>query len=256
MMNNIENITDLTNKVALVTGGGSGIGLGIAEQFIKLGAKVVITGRDSKKLEAAKSKLGTNCFFYINDVTKKSEHHNLVKNIEEKIGPIEILVNNAGKHQKKPSIEVTDEEFQEVIDTNVNSIFSLTREVLKYMIIREKGSVINISSMAALYGIPLVAAYSSSKTALLGMTRALTSEYSHTGIRFNTIAPGFIESKMFRNAMVQDPERENKILSRTPAQRFGAPSDIAKAAAFLASDASVFITGICLPVDGGNSIGF
>ena len=255
-MNRIENITDLTNKVALITGGGSGIGFGIAEQFIKLGAKVVITGRDLKKLKIAKEKLGEDCFFYENDVTKKEEHTLLVREIEEKIGAIDILVNNAGKHQKKPSLEVNDIEFQDVIDTNVNSIFSLTKEVLAYMIPRKKGSIINISSMAALYGIPLVVAYSSSKTALLGMTRALASEYSHSGVRFNAIAPGFIESKMFRNAMAQDPERERKILSRTPMKRFGEPSDVAKAAAFLASDASEFITGICLPVDGGNAIGF
>lgn len=255
-MNTIENIVNLTDRVALITGGGSGIGLGIAKQFIALGAKVVITGRDLKKLEEAKAKLGANCFYFANDVTKKEEHENLVKSIEEKIGPIQILVNNAGRHSKKPSLEATDGEFQEIMDTNVNSIFALTRTVLKYMIARKKGSVINISSMTALYGIPLVVAYSSSKTALLGMTRTLASEYSHTGVRFNAIAPGFIESKMFRNAMSQDPERERKILSRTPAQRFGLPSDIAKAAAFLASDASEFITGICLPVDGGNSIGF
>lgn len=255
-MNTIENITDLTNKVALVTGGGSGIGLGIAEQFIALGATVVITGRDPKKLEEAKQKLGANCFFYVNDVTQKDKHEDLIKNIEASIGPIHILVNNAGIHSKKSSLDATDEEFQKIMDTNVNSIFALTRTVLNYMIPRKKGSIINISSMAALYGIPLVAAYSSSKTALLGMTRALASEYSHTGIRFNAIAPGFIESKMFRNAMAQDPEREKKILSRTPAQRFGSPSDIGKAAAFLASDASEFITGVCLPVDGGNSIGF
>jgi gluconate 5-dehydrogenase len=255
-MYTIENITDLTNKVAVITGGGSGIGLGIAKQFIALGAKVIITGRDPKKLEEAKKQLGTNCFFYCNDVTQKAEHGNLIKDIEEKIGPIDILVNNAGRHSKKPSLEATDKEFQDVMDINVNSIFALTRTVLEYMIPRKKGSIINISSMAAIYGIPLVVAYSCSKTALLGMTRALASEYSHTGIRFNAIAPGFIESKMFRNAMAQDPERERKILSRTPAQRFGAPSDIGKAAAFLASDASEFITGVCLPVDGGNSIGF
>ncbi|MBJ6368632.1 SDR family NAD(P)-dependent oxidoreductase [Snuella sedimenti] len=255
-MNKIENIVDLTDRVALITGGGSGIGLGIAKQFIALGAKVVITGRDQKKLEEAKTILGANCFYFTNDVTKKEEHENLVQSIEEKIGAIQILVNNAGRHSKKPSLEATDGEFQEIMDTNVNSVFVLTRTVLKYMITRKKGSVINISSMTALYGIPLVVAYSSSKTALLGMTRTLASEYSHTGVRFNAIAPGFIESKMFRNAMAQDPERERKILSRTPAQRFGSPSDIAKAAAFLASDASEFITGICLPVDGGNSIGF
>lgn len=252
----MEHIFDLTGKVALVTGGAAGIGMGIAEQFLKLGAKVVITDLYQDKLEEAKAKLGDNCFTYLNDVTRKDEHEKLILDIEEKAGPVEILVNNAGRHCKKPSIETTDAEFQAVIDTNLNSVFALTRTALKYMMPRGKGSVINISSMAALYGITEVVAYSSSKTALLGLTRTLATEYSHTGVRFNAIAPGFIESNMFRDIMKKDPAREARILERTPAGRFGAPSDIGKAAAFLASDASKFVTGICLPVDGGNSIGF
>jgi len=252
----MKHIFDLTGKVALVTGGAAGIGMGIAEQFIKLGAKVVITDLYQDKLEEAKAKLGDNCFMYVNDVTRKDEHKKLILDIEEKVGPVEVLVNNAGRHCKKPSIETTDAEFQAVIDTNLNSVFALTRTALKYMMPRGKGSVISISSMAALYGITEVVAYSSSKTALLGLTRTLASEYSYTGVRFNTIAPGFIESKMSRDIMKKDPAREAKILERTPARRFGVPSDIGKAAAFLASDASEFITGICLPVDGGNSIGF
>jgi NAD(P)-dependent dehydrogenase (short-subunit alcohol dehydrogenase family) len=110
--------------------------------------------------------------------------------------------------------------------------------------------------MAALFGITQVVAYSSAKTALLGMTRSLASEYSHTGVRFNTIAPGFIETKMFLDIMEKDSMRKEKILSRTPARRFGTTEDVAYAAVYLASDVSNFITGVCLPVDGGNSIGF
>jgi gluconate 5-dehydrogenase len=193
---------------------------------------------------------------YVNDVTQKKKHGDLILNIENNIGPISILVNNAGTHCKKPSIETTDEEFQSVMDTNINAVFALTREVLKFMIPRKKGSIINISSMTAFYGLPQVAAYSSSKSALSGLTRTLASEYSHLGIRFNSVAPGFIESEMFRNIMRKDPDREKKILSRTPAGRFGTPGDIGKAVVFLASDAADFITGVCLPVDGGNSIGF
>jgi gluconate 5-dehydrogenase len=235
--------------VALITGGGSGIGLGIAAAYIALGAKVAITGRNITKLESAKLSLGDRCFIYVNDVTEKDTH-------EKEIGPIEILVNNAGIHNKKPSIEVTDAEFHMVMDTNINSVFALTRTVLKYMMPRGKGSVISISSMAALFGITQVVAYSSAKTALLGMTRSLASEYSHTGVRFNAIAPGFIETKMFLDIMEKDPKRKEKILSRTPARRFGTTEDVAYAAVYLASDVSNFITGVCLPVDGGNSIGF
>lgn len=247
---------ELTNKVALITGGGSGIGLGIAAAYIALGAKVAITGRNITKLEAAKLALGDHCFIYVNDVTQKDTHEKLVETIEKEVGPIEILVNNAGIHNKKSSIEVTDAEFQMVMDTNINSVFALTRTVLKYMMPREKGSVISISSMAALFGITQVVAYSSAKTALLGMTRSLASEYSHTGVRFNAIAPGFIETKMFLDIMEKDPKRKEKILSRTPARRFGTTEDVAYAAVYLAADVSNFITGVCLPVDGGNSIGF
>ncbi|TLX78119.1 glucose 1-dehydrogenase [Labilibacter sediminis] len=252
----MEKLVDLTEKVALVTGGAAGIGLGIAKQFIKVGAKVVITDLVQEKLDEAKELLGDNCFTYINDVTQKDLHEKFILEVEKEVGAIDILVNNAGRHCKKPSMETTDEEFAAVIDTNVNSLFSLTRAAVKPMIERGAGSVINISSMSALFGLTQVVAYSSSKTALLGMTRTLASEYSGTGVRFNAIAPGFIESKMFLDIMEKDPARKAKILDRTPSGRFGTPDDIAKAAAFLASDAADFITGICLPVDGGNSIGF
>jgi len=252
----MEKLVDLTGKVALVTGGAAGIGLGIAKQLIKVGAKVVITDLVQEKLEEAKVLLGDNCFIYVNDVTQKTKHDSLITDIEEKVGPVDILVNNAGRHCKKPSLETTDDEFQAVIDTNLNSVFSLTKAAVKKMIPRGTGSIINISSMSALFGLTEVVAYSSSKTALLGMTRTLASEYSGTGVRFNAIAPGFIESKMFLDIMEKDPERKEKILGRTPSGRFGTPDDIAKAAAFLASDAADYITGICLPVDGGNSIGF
>jgi len=247
---------DLKNKVALITGGANGIGLGIAKAYSELGAKVVITDLTQEKLDEAKELIEGEVYTIVNDVTKKETHAGMLEEIEKEVGALEVLVNNAGRHCKKPSIETTDEEFQAVIDTNVNSVFALTREALKYMMPRKKGSVINISSMSALFGLTEVVAYSSSKTALLGMTRTLASEYSHTGVRFNAIAPGFIESKMFLDIMKKDSARESKILERTPARRFGQPSDIAYTAVFLAMDASAFITGVCLPVDGGNSIGF
>jgi NAD(P)-dependent dehydrogenase (short-subunit alcohol dehydrogenase family) len=246
----------LTGKTALITGGASGIGYGIALEFVKAGANIVITDLSQEKLEVAKKQLGDNVFFFVNDVSARDETSGLIKHIENNIAPLDILVNNAGKHMKKPSLETTDEEFDSVINVNLRSVFSLTRETLKFMIPRGRGSVINISSMSAIFGLPEVSAYSSSKSGILGLTRTMASEYSYTGVRFNVIAPGFIESKMFRAIMDKDPEREKKILSRTPAGRLGRAEDIGKTAVFLASDASDFITGICIPVDGGNSIGF
>ena len=246
----------LDDNVALITGGGSGIGFEIARQFLSAGCQVVITGRTISKLKKAKKELGENCHVIQNDVTHKSKHPALVHQIESEIGKLDILVNNAGMHHKIPSIDVTDEEYQAIIDTNLNSVFSLSREALKAMVPRQKGSIINISSMTAIYGMPMVAAYSSSKTALLGLTRSLAVEYSPSGVRINTIAPGFIESEMLFNAIDQDSARKQRIMSRTPMNRLGKPEEIGYAAVFLASDASQFVTGICLPIDGGNSIGF
>jgi gluconate 5-dehydrogenase len=252
----MENIFDLKNKVALITGGGSGIGLGITRQFKELGAKVVITGRNIEKLRSAQKELGENCFIIQNNITEKSSLPALIRQAEYEVGPLDILVNNAGMHKKISSLDMKDADFQAIIDVNLSGVFALSREALKNMVPRGKGSIINISSMTAYYGLPFVAAYSSSKAALLGLTKSLAAEFSWSGVRVNTIAPGFIESEMLRDAMKKDPERKQKVLGRTPMRRFGTPNEIAYSAAFLASDASQFITGICLPVDGGNSIGF
>ncbi len=252
----MENPFNLNEKIALITGGASGLGFGIARQFVSLGARVIITGRNIDKLKRAQKQLGNTCAVIPNDVTDKKVLRELIEKVEKETGPLDILVNNAGIHDKSGSLDVSDENFQSVIDTNLNSVFSLTREALRVMVPRRRGSVIFISSMAALYGLPYVASYSSSKTALLGLMRSLSVEYSWSGVRINTIAPGFIESEMLRNAMEQDPERKRKVLERTPMKRFGTTEEIGYAAAFLASDASCFITGTCIPVDGGNSIGF
>lgn len=246
----------LDGKVALITGGSRGIGFGIAREFSALGATVVITGQDAATLEQARQSLGERCHARVSDVTDKGAHAAFVEAIERELGLIDVLVNNAGRHGKMPSLDCGAEEFAAIIDTNLHSVFSLTKAVLPGMLERRRGSVIHISSMAALFGLPQVAAYSSSKTALLGLTRTMAAEYSGHGVRFNCIAPGFIESRMFRAIMDQDPARERKILDRTPMGRLGTAEEIGQAAAFLASDASAFITGTCLPVDGGASIGF
>jgi NAD(P)-dependent dehydrogenase (short-subunit alcohol dehydrogenase family) len=158
---------------------------------------------------------------------------------------------------KKEFTEVTDEEFQRILLTNVTAIFSLSREVVKCALDKQQPcSIINISSMASQYGIPKVIAYTASKAAIEGMTRAMAVELSPKGIRVNCIAPGFIATDMSAKALDNDPERKAKVLSRTPIGSLGAPADIGEAALFLASDAARYITGVVLPVDGGNSIGF
>lgn len=248
----------LTNggRVAIVTGGGSGIGLAITEKFISNGIHTVIVGRDEEKLNMAKSKLGDLCYTEICDVSNLSSIPSFVEKVINRFGQIDILVNNAGINMKKDFTEVTDDEFQSVITTNLCSVFSMSREVVKHMLQKGSGNIIHISSMAAQYGLPKVIAYSASKTAIDGITRAMAVELSPKGIRVNAIAPGFIYSAMTDKALNSDPERKAKVFGRTPMGYMGQPTDIGEAAFFLASDAAKYITGVILPVDGGNSIGF
>lgn len=245
-----------SNKVAIVTGGGSGIGLAISKKFTENQIHTIIIGRNSKKLETAKKELGSFCDAIQCDLTHLSEIPKLVHRIIDQYGVIDILVNNAGINLKKELVKVTDEEFQQILLTNVTSAFALSREVAKCMLEKGKGSIINISSMASQYGIPKVVAYSASKSAIEGMTRAMAVDLSPGGIRVNCIAPGFIATDMSAKALDNDKERKQRVLSRTPMGTLGRPEDIGDAALFLASEQSKFITGVILPVDGGNSIGF
>lgn len=246
----------MSKKVAIVTGGGSGLGFAIAEKFTQAGVETIIAGRDKEKLNVAKEKLGKHCHAISCDVSDLSSIPGFINNVLKQFGQIDILVNNAGINRKKEFVEVTDTEFQEVITTNLTAVFVMSREVVKHMQERKTGCIINISSMAAQYGLPKVIAYSASKTAIDGMTRAMAVELSPKGIRINAIAPGFIYSDMTAKALDSDPERKAKVFNRTPMGYMGQPSDIGDAALFLASDAAKYITGVVLPVDGGNSIGF
>ena len=205
------------NKVAIVTGGGSGIGLAIAGKFVQNGIHTVIIGRDGQKLAAAQRKLGALCEPLSGDLNDLAAVTALVQRVVEKHRRIDVLVNNAGINMKKEFTAVTDEEFQKILLTNVTAVFALSREVVKCMLEKKtKGSVINISSMASQYGIPKVIAYTASKSAIEGMTRARAVELSPKGIRVNCIAPGFIATDMSAKALNNDPERKAKALGRTP----------------------------------------
>lgn len=249
-------LTEETKKIAIVTGGGSGIGLAIAQKFVANNITTIIVGRDEQKLQTAKEQLGDWCVPIPCDLNDLTVLPALVKKIVNEFGTIDILVNNAGINQKKKFTEVTDEEFQRVLLTNVTAVFALSREVAKCMLEKGSGVIINISSMASQYGIPKVIAYTASKSAIEGMTKAMATELSPNGIRVNCIAPGFIATAMSAKALNNDPERRDKALGRTPMGFLGDPSDIGDAALFLATDASKYITGTVLRVDGGNAIGF
>lgn len=246
----------LNQEIALITGGGSGLGLGMARCLVACGARVVLVGRREDVLQEAAESLGEAASYCVHDVTALDSNGDFVDRVEKEIGPISHLINNAGIHLKLPAEEVTDEAFQNVLLTHVNAAFSLSRECARHMLPRAKGSILFTASMASYMGIPKVVAYSAAKTAHLGLVRALAADFSPRGIRVNAIAPGWIDSDMMRKALSGDPERERKILSRTPLNRFGAADDIGWAAAYLCSPAAGFVTGACLPVDGGASIGF
>jgi NAD(P)-dependent dehydrogenase (short-subunit alcohol dehydrogenase family) len=254
-------IFSLAGKIALITGGGSGIGYEIAQCMALAGATVIITGRREFALKEATEQLGnavnrSKVHYMVNDVTELDKLEGLVTEIEMHYGTIDILVNNAGINMKKPALEVTDQDFNTIIHTNLNSVFALTRAVAKGMVARRSGSIIMISSMAAYYGIDRVVAYAASKSGVEGMVKVLASEFSKFNVRINAIAPGFIETSMMKTAMNSDPDRMNRALTRTPMAKFGKPTDIGWAAVFMASNAAGYVTGTSLPVDGGNSIGF
>ena len=244
------------NKIAVVTGGGSGIGFAIAQTFTEHNITTIIVGRDEQKLHAAQEKLGVLCVPFCFDLTNLPAMPSLIAAVIKQFGVIDILVNNAGINLKKDFTEVSDEEFQKILHTNLTAVFALSREVVKEMLKQGHGSIINISSMAAQYGLPKVIAYTASKAAIEGMTKAMAVELSPKGIRINCIAPGFIATDMSAKALNSDADRKQKVLSRTPMGKLGEPSDIGEAALFLASVAAKYITGAVLPVDGGNAIGF
>jgi len=251
-----ENAFSLAGKLAIVTGGGTGIGFGISKCLVRAGAKIVITGRRKKILKNASGELGEQSTYEIHDLNELDSIPDFVQLIESQYGPIDVLVNNAGINDIKPPFQVTDSDFQSIISTNLSAVFALSREVAKFMVKRKRGSIIMITSMSAIYGLKDVAPYSASKSGLLGLTRSLATDLSPYGVRINAVAPGFIVTPMHEEALRRFPEKEKKILDRTPLHCFGTPEDIGQAVVFLASDASGFITGVQLPVDGGNAIGF
>jgi len=247
---------DLTGQTALITGGGTGLGFGMAQCCVASGAKVVLVGRRQQELDKARASLGKNAFALVGDVTQLETAPKIIDEAEKLAGPISILVNNAGVHLKKPATETSDAEFANVIQTHVFGAFALTREAGRRMVARKSGSILFTASMASLMGIPLIVAYSAAKSAYVGMVRALATEWGAHGVRVNAIAPGWIASDMLDKALSGDAARKAKILGRTPLNRFGEPADIGWAAVYLCSPAAKFVTGVVLPVDGGAAEAF
>ncbi len=255
-MRTIGEAFGLVGKRALVTGGGSGLGLGIARCLIAAGADVLIVGRRPAVLAAAASELGDKCRAMPLDILDHLGHEDFEAKVTAEFGAIDILVNNAGNTIKKPFDESSIEDFDAVFNVHVRGALELTRHVVRRQLGRGSGVILFTASMASFIGIPNVLGYTIAKTAITGAVRALSSEYASRGIRVNAVAPGWIDTDLFKQATANDPARLAKIVGRIQTGALGTPDDIGWACAFLASPAANYITGQTLVVDGGGAIGF
>ena len=240
----------LKDKTAIITGGGTGIGLATARAFCQEGAKVILFGRRKEKLEKAVEMLGGSAIIVQGDMTNNNDLDKLINETLHNFKKIDVLVNNAGLFNGSPLHEISDSQWDEIMDINIRSVFQLTRRVLPVMLSQKYGSIIHISSILGLIAVPQVAAYNVSKGALNQFSRSIAVEYGSSGIRSNSICPGLIATDMTADLM-KDADLMKEWSKEYPIGRFGKPEDVANACLYLASDESSFVTGITLPVDGG-----
>ena len=238
---------DLTGKVALVTGGASGIGYAIAEGFKEAGAEVIVTAKSDESLEKCnvETKFGAIRKYKL-DVTNDIS----IEKIFEEIDDLHILVNNAGI--VKRGLEYRIEHFADVINTNLMGVMRMSHEALPKLALTH-GNIINIASMFSFFGSPMSPGYTASKTGLIGLTKSLANGWSQYHVRANAIAPGYIETKLTKLLQEEEEQRE-RITERTAMKKWGVPEDIAGAAVYLASDRASYTTGNTITVDGGYSI--
>ncbi len=247
----------LDGKVALVTGGNGGIGLGMARGLARAGAHVVIAGRDAGKSAAAVQVLkaeGLKADAVEADVTEETSVTSLFKQVIERHGGLNILVNNAGINIRVAPHELTLADWQSVLDTNLTSAFLCSRAAHGAMKRAGGGKIINIGSMLSIFGAPFAPAYGASKGGVVQLTRSLATAWAPDNIQANAVLPGWIDTDLTRKAREQVAGLHDRVLGRTPAGRWGEPADLAGVAVFLASSASDFVTGTAIPVDGGYSI--
>lgn len=247
---------DLAGRVAVVTGGNGGIGLGMARGLAEAGAEIVVAGRNEDKNAAAVAeleKLGAAAIQVIVDVTDEQSCHGMVTAAVARFGRLDILINNAGTNIRKQPEEYTLEEWHTVIETNLTSAFVCSRAAYPEMKKAGGGKIINIGSMLSIFGAPFATPYASSKGGIVQMTKALATAWAKDNIQVNAVLPGWIDTELTRRAREQVEGLHDNVVRRTPAGRWGAIDDVAGAAVFLAGPGSDFVTGAAIPVDGGFS---
>jgi 2-dehydro-3-deoxy-D-gluconate 5-dehydrogenase len=247
------NLFDLTGRVALVTGGNGGIGLGIAKGLAEAGAAVAIAGRDAKKAQAALKQLGPRAVFVPVDIADARSCEAMVGETVARLGRLDILVNNAGVNERKRPELYAPEEWQRVLETNLSGAFFASQAAFPRMRESGGGKIVNIGSMTSIFGVPFAAPYAASKGGLVQLTKSLATAWAADNIQVNAILPGWIDTDLTAVAKRQVEGLHERVLARTPAGRWGNPGDFAGIAVFLASAASDFVTGTAIPVDGGYS---
>jgi 2-deoxy-D-gluconate 3-dehydrogenase len=248
---------DLTGRVALLTGGNGGIGLGMARGLAQAGAAVVIAARNASKSAAAAEELqqlGARVATVEVDVQDRAAVKRMVQAAIDRFERIDILVANAGINIRKPPQDYAPEEWQQVLDVNLNGPFFCAQAVYPHMKAQGGGKIITIGSMTSIFGLPFAAAYGATKGGIMQLSRALATAWAKDNIQVNCVLPGWIDTDLTRTARKQVSGLHERVEARTPAGRWGTPQDFAGIAVFLASRASDFLTGTAIPVDGGYSV--
>jgi len=244
---------DLHGRHALITGGGSGLGFAIAKALAAAGANVILLGRNEEKLAHASKELvalGANATYTVCDLLDRNAIAPLIQDLERNVGPLDILLNNAGVQQRAPFTEFPAEGWDRMMATHISAPFFLAQAIARQMIIRRRGKIINTLSIMSELGRPMIVPYTTAKGGLKMLTRGLAVELGAYNIQVNGIAPGYFRTDM-NQALMDDPKFDAWVKQRTPAQRWGEPDEIGGAAVFLASGASDFVTGQIIFVDGG-----
>lgn len=248
-----DSLFNLQGRLALITGSSQGIGLALAHGLAAHGAAVVINGRDKEKIAAAVAGLTTHGYeAYAShfDVTDIAAVKAGIDQIEADIGPINVLINNAGMQFRAPLEDFPEDKWQQLLQTNISSVFYTGQSVAKHMIKRRSGKIINIASVQSELARPSIAPYTATKGAVRNLTRGMCTDWAKYGLQINAIAPGYFKTPL-NQALIDDPEFSAWLEKRTPAGRWGNADELIGAAVFLSSDASSFVNGQVIHVDGG-----